>query len=73
MRKIDNITLTQYYKGLNNRFDNRIKKLIKLGYLYFKEEVQFKVRPSQIYGISNSQVMHMDKRAWNNLFTNNRV
>ena len=72
MRKsINDLTSNQYYKGLNNRFDNRVKKLLKLGFSYNKERVAFKnpiwseLSPNAY--ISTSTIMHCDKRHFNNL------
>jgi len=31
-KKIQSLTPNQYYKGLNNRYDNRVKKLKKQGF-----------------------------------------
>ena len=70
-KSINDLTSNQYYKGLNNRFDNRVKKLFKLGFVYNRDKVAFK---SPLYTetnpnawISNSTIMHSDKRHFNKL------
>ncbi len=56
------LTNNQYYKGLNNRFDNRCKKLRKLGYKYNKDKAGYTYgnMPSSL--IHNAVIMHSDKR-----------
>ena len=69
---MQNLTKNQYYKGLNNRFDNRVKKLIKNGFYYDPILIGFRLknRPQTNNNnfILNSVVMHSDKNHFNNLF-----
>jgi len=73
---MNSLTNHQYYKGLNNRFDNRVKKLVKAGLFYDKELIGFRVRnrnqsnPNNY--ILNSIIMHSDKRHFN-LTLNNMI
>lgn len=62
-----NLTDNQYYKGLNNRFDNRCKKLIKIGYKYNNDKVGYIFRNMPSSLISNAIIMHADKRHFNKL------
>lgn len=69
MRKsIKELTSNQYYKGLNNRFDNRVKKLKSLGFSFDNDE-KFFYQKTNYAGIKLRRVdltfiMHADKRAW---------
>jgi hypothetical protein len=69
---MQNLTKKQYYKGLNNRFDNRVKKLLKNDFYYDPILVGFRLknRPQTNNSnfILNSVVMHSDKNHFNNLF-----
>lgn len=66
--KINTLTPKQYYKGLSNRFDNRVKKLIRDGWKYNKETVSFEKKSifsSRRFSIGNAEIMHSDKRHFN--------
>jgi hypothetical protein len=71
---MENLTNYQYYKGLNNRFDNRVKKLLKAGLFYDKDLIGFRVKnrmqtnPNNY--ILNSVIMHSDKRHFNLILKN---
>lgn len=71
---MNNLTSHQYYKGLNNRFDNRVKKLLKAGLFYDKDLIGFRVKnrmqtnPNNY--ILNSVIMHSDKRHFNLILNN---
>ena len=71
---MQNLTNHQYYKGLNNRFDNRVKKLLKAGLFYDKNLIGFRVKnriqtnPNNY--ILNSIIMHSDKRHFNLILNN---
>ncbi len=57
-----------YYKNLNNRFDKRIKILIKKNYSYATLDDSGICTFSKIGhpNIPASKVLHMDEYAWNN-------
>lgn len=70
----NDLTKNQYYKGLNNRFDNRVKKLMRAKYSYSKKhngwyrggnEDNEKKQGRMIY---NSAVMYAENRAFNDMF-----
>ena len=70
--KLKSLTSNQYYKGLNNRFEKRVSKLIKAGYRYDKEFPGFypstiskMVAKSRGRLLHNQFVMHADSRAFN--------
>lgn len=73
MDAISKLTPHQYYKGLNNRFDNRVKKLLKQGYKYNKELVGFVYKNFKNSFISNATIMHSDKRHFNYLLINTKI
>lgn len=73
MKTIDKLTAQQYYKGLNNRFDNRVKKLLKQGYKYNKELVGFVYKNFKNSFISNATIMHSDKRHFNYLLIDTKI
>ena len=69
--KINTITSNQYYKGLNNRYDNRFKKLRKLGFKLHREFMVWYIKDpitnidiKMGRGISNEFVYHADKRSF---------
>jgi len=65
MANLKNLTSNQIYKGLNNRFDNRVRKMIKLGFRYNKELVCFEKGPYNKVVINNTFVMYVDKFFFN--------
>ena len=67
------LTSNQYYKGLNNRFDNRVTKLKRAKYKYSKEfNGWYRVNPSSEKKngrlIDNASVMYAENRAFNDIF-----
>ena len=57
------LTENQYYGGLNNRFDRRVRMLLRAGYTYSESGWnRGGFRPG--YRILSSHVMHADKRAF---------
>lgn len=75
--KLKSLTSNQYYKGLNNRFDKRVKKLKKLNAQYSREEKgfypkgQFKGQEIDLkralkrgYFMDNTFLMFADNRAF---------
>jgi len=70
-KKLRSLTSNQYYKGLNNRYDKRLKKLTKMG-LKLNREYMLWYRTSPITQsdiknhrlMSNEFVMHADDRAF---------
>jgi len=68
--KINTLTSNQYYKGLNNRYDNRIKALIKSGFLLNREFMVWYKNPFRQIDLknhrllSNEFVFHADKRSY---------
>ena len=68
--KINSLTPNQYYKGLNNRYDNRLKKLKKDGFLLNREYMTWYKRSFNMTDLknhrlmSNEFVMHSDNRAF---------
>ena len=71
MKTVKELTDNQYYKGLNNRFDNRVKKLFKKGFSYDKERNSFKdprwISTNANAWLAMSVIMHSDKRHFNSL------
>lgn len=69
--KLSELTSNQYYKGLNNRFDNRVKKLLRKGFTYCREKAAYKdprwISTNPNAYVSNSVIMHSDKRHFNSL------
>jgi len=70
-KKIQSLTPNQYYKGLNNRYDNRVKKLKKQGFSLNREYMTWYKRSFNMTDLknhrlmSNEFVMHSDNRAFN--------
>ena len=73
MSKIHELTSNQYYKGLNNRFDKRVRRLLKLKNLYYDSKDAtfynihtkiFSRRIQSSYGLSTTFIMHADNRAF---------
>lgn len=68
--KLQSLTTNQYYKGLNNRYDNRIKKLMKAGFSLNREYMNwykgtFRINDLKNHRLmSNEFVMHSDNRAF---------
>jgi hypothetical protein len=77
---IKDLTSNQYYRGLNKRFDNRVKKLSRAGFYYDKEYNAFipkkyknkEAKFKEHYKISNELIMHADNRVFNNLIIRNK-
>jgi hypothetical protein len=71
-KSINELSSNQYYKGLNNRFDNRCKKLRKLGYIYNKELNIFKPNfcINSSFHIGTAEIMYSDKRHFNRIIQN---
>ena len=69
-KKIQSLTSNQYYKGLNNRYDNRLKKLMKAGFLLNREYMTWYKGTFRIIDLkthrlmSNEFVFHADNRAF---------
>jgi hypothetical protein len=73
--KISSLTSNQYYGGLNNRYDKRAKKLMKIGFKLNRELMAWHVRPYSEFTIKdltsarmlipNGFVMYADNRAFN--------
>lgn len=60
----------EYYKKLNERFDERVQILISKGYKYYKEFTCFSKseRSARNHcGISNGVIMHCDDYHFNNI------
>jgi len=71
-KTINELTSNQYYRGLNNRFDNRVKKMLKLGFVHLKESNSFKgLYSSALNTIPASVIMHCDKRHFNQIISGN--
>jgi hypothetical protein len=68
------LSQNQYYKGLNNRFDNRTKKLMRAKYSYSKKYngwykgSNFENEKKQGRMIDNASVMYAENRAFNDMF-----
>jgi len=66
--KINTLTSNQFYKGLNNRYDNRVKKLKKIGWKYDRQEQTWSadtgIMSIILQKMSNEFVYHADKRAF---------
>jgi hypothetical protein len=68
------LTQNQYYKGLNNRFDNRVKKLMRAKYSYSVEYRGWyrgsnpKNERNTGRMIDNASVMYAENRAFNDMF-----
>jgi len=71
---IKDLTKNQYYKGLNNRFDNRIKKLIRAKYKFSKKHNGWykgwneENEKKQGRMILNPSILFADNRAFNDMF-----
>jgi len=69
-KKLQSLTSNQYYKGLNNRYDNRLKKLMKAGFSLNREFMAWYKGTFYINDLknhrlmSNEFVMHSDNRAF---------
>ena len=70
--KLKSLTSNQYYKGLNNRYEKRLKKLISLGIKLNREFMLWHKSKdfNNIYAknhryMTNEFVMHSDDRAFN--------
>lgn len=70
-KKLQSLTPNQYYKGLNNRYDNRLKKLKKDGFSLNREYMTWYKKSFNMTDLknhrlmSNEFVMHSDNRAFN--------
>ena len=70
-KKLQSLTSNQYYKGLNNRYDNRIKKLMKASFLLNREFMVWYKGTFYISDLKNHRLMsnefvfHADNRAFN--------
>ena len=70
IKKILTLSSNQYYKGLNNRYDNRVKKLKKLGFSLNREYMQWYKKYFTIPDFKNGRVMsnefvyHSDNRSF---------
>ena len=68
------LSQNQYYKGLNNRFDNRIKKLLRAKYSYSKQYNGWykgsnpENEKKQGRMIDNASILYAENRAFNDLF-----
>ena len=69
-KTLKSLTSNQYYKGLNNRYDNRLKKLMKLGlklnreYMMWHKSDQFSINDAKNHRyMTNEFVMHSDNRS----------
>ena len=71
---INDLNKNQYYKGINNRYDNRVKKLMRAKYSYSKKYngwykgSNFENEKKQARMIENASVMFADNRAFNDMF-----
>ena len=62
-KTINDLTSNQYYRGLNKRFDNRVKKMLKRGFVYLKDSNSFNgLYSSVLNAVPAPVVMHCDKR-----------
>jgi len=65
-----NLTSNQYYKGLNNRYDNRYNKLRKLGFKLDRERMLWHIQRITQSDVNNGRLMsnefvyHADKRSF---------
>lgn len=60
--------LSEQYRVLNKRFDDRVERIKAKGLSYFKEHTCFatsEMRASNGLGITNSAIMHMDDFMFN--------
>ena len=69
-KKLRSLTSNQYYKGLNNRYDKRLKKLMKMGlklnreYMMWHKSDMFNLLDAKNHRyMTNEFVMHSDDRA----------
>jgi len=65
------LTSNQYYRGLNNRFDKRVVKLQRAGWVYMKTLNAWR-HPKYLASnvgkhIQAGVIMHSDKRHFNSL------
>ncbi len=63
------LTSNQYYNGLNRRFDARVRRILGMGFAYNPDAKTYfrrnKWNCKSRYGLTLSQIMHCDHRAWN--------
>jgi len=68
--KLQSLTSNQYYKGLNNRYDNRVKKLKKNGFSLNREYMTWYKRSFNMTDLKNHRLMsnefvfHSDNRSF---------
>ena len=71
---VKDLSSNQYYKGLNNRYDNRVNKLMRAKYSYSKKYngwykgSNFENEKKNGRLIDNASVMYAENRAFNDIF-----
>jgi hypothetical protein len=58
---MNNLTSNQYYSGLNNRFEKRLRELTRMGFK--TDHVEFTKHFPRM-SVNRSFMMHADRRAW---------
>lgn len=64
MSKIMQLSSHEYYHGLNRRFDKRVERLQHLGFKYDKQAPGMRNGPFERHLLTNTFIMHADRRAW---------
>ena len=67
-KSLFDLSSNQHYGGLNRRFDARVRRLRSMGF-YYDGETQIYYHPTTWnpkpkYGLHLMQIMHNDRRSW---------